>query len=133
MTTLAVFVTALGAMPVTGVKRYYSEPPASLSDADLPAQWVQLPQSAEAPLTFQANGGWPRLTAQLVIAYQPVAQNTQAANWSGTLAILDAMATALHAATGIGRGGLSWTVRPGIATVAGVEYWAAIADVIGNG
>lgn len=133
MTTLTAFVTALGALAPTGVKRNYGHPPASLSDADLPAQWVQLPQSAEAPLTFQANGGWPELRAQLVIAYQPTAQGTQAANWAGTLAILDALAAVMHTATGIGRGGLSWSVRPGVVTVAGTEYWAAIADVVGNG
>ena len=133
MTTLTAFTAALGALSVAGVKRQYGEPPASLSGADLPASWVQLPESTEAPLTFQANGGWPTLKGQLVIAYQATAQGTQAANWAGTLALLDALAAALHTATGIGKAGLSWAVRPGVVTVAKTQYWAVIADVVGNG
>ena len=135
MTTLTAFVTALGNLTVTGVIRAYDEPPTSLNDADLPSMWVQLPQSEEAALTLDGVGGWPMLKAQLVIAYQASAQGTQAANWSGTLAILDALAAALHstAAGQLSKGKVSWSIRPGQVTVAGIDYWAVVADLTGNG
>lgn len=135
MTTLTAFVTALGNLTVTGVLHAYDEPPTSLNEADLPALWVQLPQSDDAPYTFDGGGGWPLLKAQLVIAYQASAQGTQATNWSGTLTVLDALASALRAAApgALGKGKVSWSIRPGQVTVAGVDYWAVIADVTGNG
>jgi hypothetical protein len=135
LTTLTAFVTALGDLTVTGVLHAYDEPPTSLNDADLPALWVQLPQSDEAALTLDGVGGWPVLRAQLIIAYQPTAQGTQAANWSGTLAILDALADALHNTVSgtLGRGKVSWSLKPGQVSVAGIDYWAVIADVVGNG
>lgn len=135
MTTLTAFVTALGNLTVTGVTRAYDEPPTSLNDADLPSMWVQLPQSDDAPLTLDGQGGWPVLRAQLIIAYQASAQSTQGANWSGTLAILDALAATLQStAPGtLGKGKASWTVKPAIVNVAGADYWAVVADVVGNG
>ena len=135
MTTLTAFVTALGSLTVTGVLHTFSGPPTSLNDADLPSMWVQLPMSDEAPLTLDGVGGWPVLKAQIVIAYQASAQGTQAENWAGTLAMLDALATALHNTTRgqLSKGALSWSVKPGQVTVAGVDYWAVVADVVGNG
>lgn len=135
MTTLTAFVTALGDLTVTGVSRAYDEPPTGLNDADLPSMWVQLPQSEEAALTLDGVGGWPVLRAQLIIAYQASAQGTQSANWSGTLAMLDALAAAFHgtAPGTLGKGKISWSIRPGQVNVAGIDYWAVIADVEGNG
>ena len=135
MTTMTAFVTALGNLTVTGVLHTYDGPPTSLNDADLPSMWVQLPQSNEAALTLDGVGGWPLLRAQLVIAYQASAQGTQAANWSGTIAMLDALATTLHSTTPgqLGRGKVSWSVKPAQVAVAGIEYWAVIADVEANG
>lgn len=135
MTTLTEFTTALGNLTVTGVTRAYDGPPTNLESADLPSMWVQLPQSDEAALTFSGAGGWPILRAQLIIAYQSSAQDTQAANWSGTLAILDALAAALrNTAPGtLGESKPTWSIKPGQVTVAGVDYWAVIADVEANG
>jgi len=134
MTTLTAFVTALGALDIDKVNRQFDAPPADLNDADLPASWVQLPQSDEAPLTLQTNGGWPALRAQLVIAYGATAQSTQSDNFASTLELLDNTATVLKAEVKtICKGGLTWSIRPGIVEVAGHDYWAVIADVRGNG
>jgi len=134
MTTYANFVSNLGDLSITGVTRAYDEPPTSLSTADLPALWVQFPVGEEGPLTFQAHGGWPTLRAQLVIAYEAVGQSTQAANFSGTVAMMDNIAKALHPAIGtVVKGKLTWTIRQGIVTVAGQDYWAVITDVEGHG
>ena len=134
MTTYANFVTNLGDLSVTGVTRKRDEPPASLNTADLPTMWVQFPIGEEGPITLAAHGGWPTFKAQLVVAYEAVGQNTQAANFSGTVAMMDNVASALRTAVGtVVKGKITWTIHQGSVTVAGNDYWAVIADVEGHG
>jgi hypothetical protein len=135
MTTFTGFVAALGGLNVTGVTTELSAPPADLEGVNLPAQWVQLPEMNEPMMTFQTHGGWPALSGQLVIAYKSTAQATQSANWAGVLALIDALAAALRtvAPGTIGKGPLTWRIRPGVVTVAGTDYWAVIADVEAHG
>lgn len=131
MTTLSAFVTALQGMSVTGVERNYSAPPASV--ADLPAMWVQMPTIEEGQMTFGKGGGWPLLKAQIVVAVKPTAQGTQDENWTDVLSMCDALRTALiNARPALGP--VRWQpIRPGVVTVAGLDYWAAIAEVQTNG
>jgi hypothetical protein len=133
ITTFTAFTAALQALDVTGVKRKYDFVPASLSD--FPCSWVQLPESDEAPLTFEGGGGWPVLRAQYIVAVRPSAQGTPEENWDQTIAMMDAAAAALRAtgAGEIGRQKVSWKVRLGVVTVGGADYWAVIADVVANG
>lgn len=137
ITTFKGFVTALGDLAITGINSTHrlNEPPKALNTAGLPCQWVQLPESSEGALTFQTHGGWPEFRAQLLVAYEPVLQNTQAANWDDTLDQLDNVLAAVRAAApnSLGRGPVTWTIRPGVVTVAGIDYWAVIADVVGHG
>lgn len=134
MTTLTTFITNLAAITVTGVKSKYAYPPIKLDDGQLPAQWPQMPEIEENPLTFQAFGGWPILRAQLVIVYRPVAQSIQSTNFSDSLSAVDNLDTALRAAVGtFCKGKVTWKARPANITLAGVEYWAAVADVEGYG
>ena len=134
MTTYANFVTNLGDLTITGVTRKLDEPAVALATADLPSQWVQFPTGNEGPLTFQAHGGWPTFNAQLVVAYEAVGQNTQAANFSGTVAMLDNVATALRGAVGtVVKGKLEWTMRVAEVLVGEISYWAVITDVTGHG
>lgn len=134
-TTFAAFVTALGDLAITGVSSgsRLDQPPLALQTANLPAQWVQLPESSEEPLTYQTNGGWPEMRAELIVAYEAKLQNMHAANWAATLAQLDNVLAALRATRAIGQGILTWTIRPGIVTVAEVDYWAVIAEVTAHG
>lgn len=134
MTTYANFITNLGDISITGVNRLYDEPPTSLNTADLPAQWVQFPVGEENALTFGVHGGWPTFTAQLIVAYEAVGQNTQPTNWSGVVSLMDTIVTVLHSAVGtVAKGKLTWFINPGIVTVAGSDYWAVLVDVTGHG
>lgn len=132
MTTYADFVTNLGDLAVSGINRKYDAPPTSLND--LPAQWVQFPTGSEDALTFQAHGGWPTFTAQLIVAYESVVQSTQNANFTGTVAMMDAIAAKLQEAVGaIAKGKLTWSMRVGEVLVGELSYWAVIVDVTGHG
>ena len=133
MTTITNFVTALGDVTITGVTSKLNEPPRSLATADLPAQWVQIPSLEREPATFQSQGKlWDTHRAQLVVAFEPVGQNTQAANWSGVLTLLDNMWTAIAAAS-IVQGHIQYSIKQGIVTVAKIDFWAVVAEVEGHG
>jgi len=131
ITSYSTFTTALAGLSVTGVTRKYTYPPESLGTADLPAMYVGLPSGDEPMLTFQTKGGWPEMTCDLVVAVEPVAQNTQSANYDDMITIMDNLSTALRAAS-IGRGPLTWTITGNVqVAVAGATYWAVIATVTG--
>jgi len=133
MTTITNFVTALGDVTITGVTSKLNEPPRSLATADLPAQWVQVPNLAREPATFQSQGKlWDTHRAQLIVAFEPVGQNTQAANWAGVLTLMDSVWTAIAAASLV-QGRLQYTIAQGIVTVAEAAYWAVIVEVEAHG
>jgi hypothetical protein len=133
ITSYATFTTALAALTVTGVTRKLDAPPASLGTADLPAMWPGLPRGEEPPMTFQAGGGWPAMFCDLVIALEPVGQNTQSANYAATVEMLDNLSTALRGATSIGRATLRWSITANVQVdVSGTPYWAVIASIEGR-
>jgi len=132
ITTYTDFVQALEALVVTGVTRRLSAPPDALRTADLPTQWAQIASGDEAPITFQTMGGWPSLRVEVIIAYQPIAQGTAAESHTGALGIMDNLVTALRGFTA-SRGPVLWSVRVAAIAVAGVEYWAVLAEVTGRG
>jgi hypothetical protein len=133
MTTITNFVTALGDIAITGVSNKLNEPPRKLTTADLPAQWVQVPSLERAPATFQSQGKlWDTHRAQLVVAFEPVGQSTQAANWSGVLTLMDNVWSAIALAS-IVQGRLQYTIAQGIVTVADLTYWAVVAEVEAHG
>jgi hypothetical protein len=128
-TTFAAFTAALAGLTVTGVTRQFANPPASISTADLPALWPGLPSGNEPVMTFQTPGGFPALRCDLIAALEPVGQNTQAANYTATIAMMDNLSTALRG-TQIGRGPMTWTITANVQiNVAGTAYWAVIATV----
>jgi len=133
MTTITNFVTALGDVTIAGVTSKLNEPPRKLTTADLPAQWVQVPNLAREPATFQSQGKlWDTHRAQLIVAFEPVGQNTQAANWAGVLTLMDSVWTAIAAASLV-QGRLQYTIAQGIVTVAEAAYWAVIVEVEAHG
>ena len=132
ITTYAAFVAYLAALTVSGVTRKFTYPPASLTTADLPAQWPQLPKGEESALTFQTEGGWPTLTCDLVVALEPAAQDTQSANFTAATAMLDKISTALRGAD-IGRAPLEWRMEVAGVVVSGERYWAVVAHVTAKG
>jgi hypothetical protein len=132
-TGYASFTAAIAVLSPTGVVRKYTSPPASLSD--FPCSWVQLAEGDETPLTFDGGGGWPVLRAQYVVAIVPVSQGTMQQNWNDTISMMDAVSVALRAAPpgSIGKQKVSWRIRAGSVRVGDADYWAVIADIVGNG
>ena len=134
-TTYRSFVDALEALTIAGVSRQYTQGPpiGAPGVADCPFQYVRYPGSDEIPIVFDEQGGWPTLRAELVIGVEPVGQDTAFANFDATVDMMDAVATALRAATCITLSHLRWSLRQIIDTVAGQQYWAIVAAVEGNG
>ena len=133
MTTYAAFIDSLEALVVTGVtRRYTSGAPSSLNTADLPAQWVELPSGTITPA--YADGGIQRtMTAALVIAVEPVGQNTRPANFAACVTIIDNVHTALDAWADPLTGPPSWVSRLAYVPVNTVDYWAIVTEVSGLG
>jgi hypothetical protein len=84
-------------------------------------------------MTFTAEGGWSSIICDLVIAVEAVAQDTQSANYTSTMTIIDALSTALRATSVIGRAKLAWSIQTNVqVAVAGIPYWAVIATIEGR-
>ena len=135
MTTYRAFVDGLEAISVTGVVRSYTQGPPSgaAGVTDCPAQYVRAPAGDESPVVFGSQGGFPTMTAELVILVEPVGQNRQPENFDDTVDMMDALTTALQAADCVTKAKLRWSIRQTIDTVAGLDYWAVVASVEGRG
>ena len=132
ITTFAQFTNGLAGLSVTGVNRSYDHPPASIDTADLPALWIMLPSNDEPSFTFEGQGGWATLTCDVIIAVEPVGQNTQSANYDLTITILDNLCDALRDAD-IGRSKLTWAINTNVTIeISGTTYWAIVATVEGR-
>lgn len=132
ITTYAGFLGGLAALTVSGVTSKLTYPPVSLSSAELPAQWVQLPSGGEAPITFGSAGGWPTFQAELVVAVEAVAQGREGESFAATVSMLDNVSSALRGVN-LTKGPVHWSVRAAVLEVAGLAYWAVVATVEGSG
>lgn len=131
------FVTALSALTVSGVVRQYTEPPRAVSSADLPVSYTRLPSGEEPPLTTgDRAGGWPTLTAELVVLVQAIEQNNQQPNYTDTLNMMDNVSAALRGVTTkvLAMSKPSWQIRIDIVSLnEQTAYWAVIATVTARG
>ena len=128
-TTYTAFVGELEALVISGVtRRYTTGQPNTLNTADLPAQWVDLPRGESVPATC-AGDMTRTLTADLIIALEPVAQNTRPTNFDATVTMLDSIHTALDAATFSTMAVPSWGSKLQYVTVNTVDYWAVTTEV----
>jgi hypothetical protein len=133
--TFADFIDGLEALvPTDVVRRYTDGPPLSLTTADCPAQWIQPPLNySDAPFTFGEHGGWPTLTATMVIAVGPVAQDTLSNNFANTVAMADNLTAAIRAkGLTAALASLSWSVDVAIGEVAGTAFWQVRCTVEGS-
>jgi hypothetical protein len=132
ITTYTAYVAALATATVTGVTRQFTAPPAKLDTADLPASWPMLPSGTEGKMTFCSQGGWPQMTVDMIYALEPVGQSTGAANFTGTLALLDNLDTALRALR-VGKSALTWNTSLQIVQIGNTAFWAVVANITGAG
>lgn len=134
MTTFAAWLADLATLATVGVTRKYtSGPPESLSTADLPAQWIELPHGENRPAYAGAEGGDRTMMADLVIALEPVAQNKQNVNFAAAVTMLDAVNTIFTAHTSLLMGPMTWRSRVVSIGVANVNYWAVVTEIEGLG
>jgi hypothetical protein len=135
--TYTTFIAAIAGITVSGVTRKYTEPPASISTADLPCSFPMLPSGADAVITFgngtAVGGQLPTFACDMVYAFEPTAQGTQAQNFAGLVGLMDAIVTASRAMTRPTAGPMSYSLRAGIVTVAGSDYWSVIQTWTGVG
>ena len=129
MTTYVAFVNALEAVSITGVTRQFTQgQPNSLNTADLPAQWVDLPRGESVPAT--CIGDMTRtLTADLIVAIEPVGQNQKPTNFDAVVTMLDSIHTALDAATLGTMAHPGWNSKLVILTVNTIDYWGVQTEV----
>lgn len=129
MTTYVTFINELEALTVTGVTRKFTQgQPNTLNTADLPAQWVDLPRGESVPAT--CVGDMTRtLTADLMIALEPVGQNQKPTNFDAVVTMLDSLHTALDAASFGTMSIPGWNSKLVIVTVNTVDYWGVQTEV----
>lgn len=133
MTTYRSFIDSIEALTVTGVTRRYTQgQPATLNTADLPAQWADLPRGESEPATC-AGDMTRTLRADLLVALEPVGQNTRPTNFDACVTMLDNLHTALDGWSDPLDGAPSWNARLAYVTVNGLDYWAIITEVSGLG
>lgn len=132
MTTYAAYAAAVGALTVTGVTRKYDHTPVSLSAADLPAQFIRLPNGGrDAGAVSTCSGSGKRRDIELVICVEAVGLDNAEPNFDATVSMMDALETALAAMTKplpI----ISYELRSGGVSVGGTGYWAVIATITGR-
>lgn len=121
---------------MTGVKRKYAlnaTPPAKLTTASLPAQFIWPGGSAGDSQRAMQSGSWPVYSGTICIAVEAVGQSNAPANYAACVTLVDALDTALEAGQhtiSLGDcGQLSWTIREEIRDVAGTAYWCVLATV----
>lgn len=134
MTTFAAWLDDLETLAPTGVVRKFTAgPPASLSSADLPAQWLELPHGENLPACAGAEGGMRTLFVDHIVALQAVAQDTQAVNFVAAVTMLDSVDAAIVAHTSLLLGPMTWRSRLAIVTVAGTAFWSIVTSIEGLG
>lgn len=134
--TYTSFSNGVADLTITGVKRKYRNIPNTLAAADLPAQFVRLPESNEGPLTADGEGGWPNRTIELVIVASPLGLSRQPTNHALVLTLIDALTTTLRAVAAtntISQSKLSWEIRGQIDLIGDTEYWLIVTRITGNG
>ena len=94
------YTAMLAALTVSGVAKRFTEAPAQLTTAHLPAQWPRLPSGNTEVAALDGSRGLTTYVCDLVIAVEAVGQNTQPANWKRAMALIDAMQAAIVAAVG---------------------------------
>ena len=130
--TYAAFVSALAGLTISGVTRKYTEPPGVVGDADMPISYPRITSQSNATLTIGQVGGLDQGTADLVVVLEREEVNSNAANFAATVAMVDAINTAMKAAIddlGIDR----WEIRPKDVTIGQSSCWALVVTVEASG
>ena len=129
--TYTEYVAILAGLSITGVVKAYSSPPTQLSTAQLPAQWPRLPSGETAVASLGGEMGLPSFTCDLVVSIEVIGQNTQPANYTKALALIDALQTALTTEA-LNNVVDSWQMRLDGEQIGDTAYWVIVATVTGS-
>lgn len=133
MTTIAAFATAIGGLTVSGVKRSVDYSRVTVDRPDLPFQFVDLPGSASATeVVSTCNDLGKSRTVDLVVCVKAINQDNVHPNFDATVAIMDAIETALDAYEDTSALIISYEISAGLREVGGLPYWAVTASVTGT-
>ena len=136
MSTFTSFVAAVAGITITGVTAKTS-PPVKLDTAELPCSYPLLPTGGDTTLVFgngsKVGGNQPNYACEMVYVFEAVGQSRQPENFSGCLTLMDSVVTASRALTRPTDGPMSYTLRLGIVSVAGNDYWAVVQSWEGVG
>jgi hypothetical protein len=131
--TYAGFVTNIAGMTVSGVTSAKAAPPQQLNTADLPLSYPRLPIADNQSVTLTHGRGLLTVAAELVVIMEPYRQGSNVANFAATVAMIDAIETAIaaNAATyDIDR----WNIALQIEEYgADRPYWQLVARIEGSG
>ena len=133
MVTNAQFLTAFQGFTIPGVK-VKNEPPRAINTADLPVGFPMLPRAELGGTTFSCLANNKTRSMQFVICLEAAGQGTQTQNYALLAPMLDSLESELDG-LGFAGGGttaiwIDYTIVSGtVVDVAGVEYWAVVADV----
>lgn len=129
--TYASFLTGLSNLVVTGVTKRFSEPPAQLNAAQLPAQYVMLPAGTATVATLAGGLEFVECVAALRIVMEPIGQNTPSANWTKATTLMDALHSALAANVDTLYAD-KWSMSVAEEPIGDVVYWVIAAEVTGS-
>ena len=134
MTTFASLVSSVSSIEVAGVQRRYTYTPESLGAADLPAQFVRLPDGSTGHAPTSCLEYQKERAIELVVCIEPANLETAQQNYADTVEMMDYIETALDA--WIGAQLFSYTISTSGSApvyVGSTPYWAVIASINGVG
>lgn len=126
--TYAEFVAQLAAIPVAGVKTARREPPRQVNDAEMPLSYPRLPATAEEIVSFSGETGLAVAEVVMVFLVKSMMLSTQAVNFAGSLAMIDAIHSAYRTAA---EEGLidGWRIAQVDDTIGETDYYALAATI----
>ena len=123
--TYAGFAETLASLTVTGVATKYEAPPAIDSVSNYPAMYPNLPSSERGAETLTSASGLKHATCELVVLVSRDALGTRGGNFDDTVALIDALDTALATEAAANNQIDRWTIVP-----EANEYgWSIVATV----
>ena len=130
--TYAEYTATLANLTISGVTKRFSQAPSQLSTAQLPAQWPRLPSGNTQVETLNGGPGLTTIDCDLVIAVEAVSQNTQPANWTKAMGLIDAMHAAIAAESVNNHVIDKWALRLAQDQIGDTVYWLIVATVTGS-
>ena len=127
--TYAGFATSISGLTITGVNTKLSVPPSVDSSGNYPMSFPRIPTATREVVTFEGGAGLKSVSCELVIVIERDSLSTPVTKYAATVAMIDAIDTALATEMAANQDIVSWTI-----TSESNEYgWVLVATVEGRG